>query len=333
MVRAQSFGPVAAAQDISDAQPLGKIYGLVTDSAGDVIMGASVTLVENASKAATPKAQHVATTDNSGFFTFNNVALGSYQLTVTANGFAPWAGEAIALAAGQSYEASPIVLQVAAANTSVHVNFSSHELATEQMHVQEKQRVLGVFPNFYTSYVWDAEPLTSKQKFKLALRTTIDPVTFLGTGAVAGIEQWDDDFSGYGQGREGYAKRYGAAYADGFIGTMLGGAVLPSILHQDPRYFYKGTGSVRSRALYAISTVVICKGDNGRWQPNYSNVLGNLGAAAISNIYYPSTNRGAVTIDNALIGTASGAIGALLQEFVIRKISNKAAKTTPGGQP
>jgi hypothetical protein len=104
---------------------------------------------------------------------------------------------------------------------------------------------------------------------------------------------------------------------------MIGGALLPSLLHQDPRYFYKGTGSVTSRALYAISTVVICKGDNGKWQPNYSNVLGNLAAAGISNAYYPSTDRdnARVTIDNALIGTASGAIGSLIQEFLLKKIS------------
>ncbi len=303
------------------------------DSGGDVIPAASVTLIVDRSKANAPNAQRIALSDGAGFFNFNGLTPGTFQLTVTATGFAAWVGPKIVLASGQNYELPPIALQVASANTSVHVNFSSHELAEEQMHVEEKQRVLGVFPNFYTTYVWNAEPLTSKQKFKLALRTSIDPVTFLGAGAIAGIEQWQNDFSGYGQGSEGYAKRYAAAYTDGFVGVMLGGAVLPSLLHQDPRYFYKGTGSIRSRALYAISTVVICKGDNGRWQPNYSNVLGNLGAAAISNIYYPATDRGVATIDNALIGTASGAIGALLQEFVIRKISNRAARDSSGDKP
>ena len=180
--------------------------------------------------------------------------------------------------------------------------------------------MLGVVPNFYVSYVWNAAPLSSGQKFRLALRTSIDPITFLGSGAIAGVEQWQNDFSGYGQGSQGYAKRFGASYVDGFIGIMIGGAILPSLLHQDPRYFYKGTGSIQSRALYAISTVVITKGDNGRWQPNYSNVLGNLASAGISNAYYPAANRGVqLTIDNWLIGTASGAIGSLLQEFCHQK--------------
>lgn len=215
-------------------------------------------------------------------------------------------------------------------NTDVNVVLSRHDLAEEQLKVQEKQRILGVFPNFYVSYVWNAVPLTPKQKFKLALRNSIDPATIVLAAGAAGIEQWQDGFSGYGQGSKGYFKRFGASYADGVIGTMIGGAILPSILHQDPRYFYKGTGSIRSRALYAISTVVICKGDNGHWQPNYSSVLGNLATAGISNIYYPSSNRNGagVTIDNSLIGTATGAIDALLQEFVLRKISKKAHVST-----
>jgi hypothetical protein len=152
---------------------------------------------------------------------------------------------------------------------------------------------------------------------------SLDPITFASAAATAGFEQSQNEFSGYGQGAKGFAKRFGASYGDGFNSMMIGDAILPSLLHQDPRYLYKGTGSIRSRALYAIASVVICKGDNGHWQPNYSNVFGNLAAAGISNLYYPSTNRdGAqLTIDNSLLATASGALGSLLEEFLIRKIS------------
>lgn len=301
------------------------------DSAGDVIAGAHVTLTILAvtGSASNPsKQQRTAVTDGGGFFNFTGLDPGKYQVTIAAENFAPWTGSPIALASQEYYQLPSIQLQVASANTSVRVVFSRHDLAEEQMKVEEKQRVLGVFPNFYATYDWHAAPLSSGQKFRLAWRTSIDPVTFLGAGAVAGFQQWQNDFSGYGQGEEGYAKRFGASYADGVIGTMIGGAILPSILHQDPRYFYKGTGSIRSRALYAISTVVICRGDNGRWQPNYSNVLGNLAAAGISNIYYPASNRNGaqVTVDNALIGTATGAIGSLIQEFLIKKL-------TPAVQP
>ena len=173
------------------------------------------------------------------------------------------------------------------------------------------------------------------QKFRLAVRTSIDPVTFAIAGATAGIEQGTNSFSGYGQGADGYAKRFAASYADDVVETFLGGALFPSILHQDPRYFYKGTGSITSRALYAMSTVVMCKGDNGRWQPNYSNVLGNLAAAGISNLYYPASNRNGagITIQNALIDTAEGAAGALLQEFLLKKISHGVPQTGPVTQP
>ncbi len=262
-------------------------------------------------------------TDGAGFFSFTDLKAGKYRVTITSEGFAGWTGPEITLTAGEYREMSKIELQITAANTSVRVVFSPHELAEEQMKLEEKQRVLGIFPNFYTSYVWNAEPLTTRQKFHLAFRSSIDPVTFLGAGAIAGLEQWQNYYSGYGSGAAGYARRYGAAYGDGFIGIMIGSAILPSILHQDPRYFYKGVGSKKSRALYAISTVVICKGDNGRWQPNYSNVFGNLAAAGISNAYYPASDRNGagLTIGNALIGTAAGAVGALLQEFVFRKVS------------
>jgi hypothetical protein len=212
----------------------------------------------------------------------------------------------------------------AAASTEIDVVFSRQDQAEEQLHAEEKQRVLGVIPNFYVSYDKDAVPLTTSQKYRLALRMSLDPVSFAGSAVSAGFEQSINEFRGYGQGVQGYAKRFWRLvwrwiheHPDRRC------AILPSLLHQDPRYLYKGTGSIRSRALYAIASVVICKGDNGHWQPNYSNVFGNMAAAGISNIYYPSTDRdGAkLTIGNSLLNTASGAIGALFEEFLIRKIS------------
>ena len=301
-----------------DPQATGSIHGTVTDSNGNVVPGAQVTLLMPA-----PQSGRTVSTDSTGFFNFTGLAAGTYRLEVTAAGFTAASGVPIVLSAGQFYLAPEISLQVASANTSVRVVLTRQQIAEEQVHAEEKQRVLGVFPNFYTTYIWNAEPLTSKQKFQLAWKSSIDPVTFAITGVVAGVEQAQNYFSGYGQGAAGYGKRYGAAYGDGLIGTMIGGAILPSLLHQDPRYFYKGTGSIQSRALYAMATVFITKGDNGRWQPNYSNVLGTFAAAGISNLYYPAGNQtGAqVTIDNAIIGLAAGAGTALLQEFLIKKIS------------
>src|SRR5262249_18337367 len=155
------------------------------------------------------------------------------------------------------------------------------EIAEAQIKEEEKQRALGFIPNYYVSYVADAAPLVPRQKFELAWKTMVDPVSFGITAAVAGIQQAHNDFSGYGQVAEGYGKRYGAAYADFAPSTLLGSAVLPSLFKQDPRYFYKGSGSKRSRVLYALANSVICKGDNGRWQTNYSAILGGLAAGGI----------------------------------------------------
>lgn len=188
--------------------------------------------------------------------------------------------------------------------------------AAEQLQQQKRQRILGIIPNFNTSFVQNAAPLTSRQKFGLAFRSSIDPFTFVAAGLNAGFGQVAEQFPGYGYGAQGYAKRFGAAWADNFDGTMIGGAVFPSLLHQDPRYFRKGTGTVRSRFFYAISTTVRTKSDKGKWQPNYSNVLGNIAAGGIANLYYPAEDRGAsLTFQRAFIVTAQGAIGSLFVEF------------------
>ena len=183
--------------------------------------------------------------------------------------------------------------------------------------------MFGFIPNFYVTYDPHPVSLTSKQKFELAWKTTVDPVTFAIIGGIAGVQQAENAFSGYGQGAQGYAKRYAASYADVVTGTLLGSAILPSLLKQDPRYFYKGTGSTRSRSLYAIANSVICKGDNGRWQANYSNILGNLAAGGISNLYYPAQNRNgaALTFENAAIGIGATAAANLVEEFLMRKLT------------
>jgi hypothetical protein len=209
------------------------------------------------------------------------------------------------------------------------------DIAEDEIKVEEKQRVLGVVPNFYVSYDHNPVPLSSKQKFELAWKTMVDPVSFGVTGAIAGIQQAQNDFSGYGQGAQGYAKRFGASYADFVSGTLVGSAILPSLLKQDPRYFYKGTGSKRSRILYALANAVICKGDNGHWQANYSSILGSLAAGGISNLYYPAKNRdGAeLTFENALIGIGESAAVNLLQEFVIRRLTPSVSKHEPAKSP
>jgi hypothetical protein len=209
--------------------------------------------------------------------------------------------------------------------SEVKVTATQVEIATEQVREEEQQRVLGMIPNFYVSYAPNAAPLTTRQKFDLAWKTSIDPVTFLATGVIAGAEQAGNTYSGYGQGAQGYGKRFGASYADNVIGTMIGGAILPAWWKQDPRYFYKGTGTSGSRALYAIANAVVCKGDNGKWELNYSGIVGGLAAGGISNIYYPASDRDGVTLtfEDAAIGIGESALQNLFQEFVVKKLTPK----------
>jgi hypothetical protein len=274
-----------------------------------------------------------AMSDGDGRYSFAGIAPGPFQLTVTSTGFAT-ATIFGTLHSGEIYSAPPIALVLAGASTEVRVAMSRYEMAEAEIKDEEKQRVLGVVPNFYVTYDPTAIPLSPKQKFELAWKSTIDPVSFGLTGAVAGIEQAADTFNGYGQGAQGYGKRFGASYANFVTGTFIGSAVLPSLLKQDPRYFYKGTGSKRSRIFYAIANSVICKGDNGKWQANYSSILGGLASGGISNLYYPASDRNdaALTFENALIGIGTTAAANLLQEFVIRRLTPHApsyARATP----
>jgi hypothetical protein len=302
----------------------GSISGTVFDQSGAVVAGARVKVsFENQSR------NQDAVSDADGQFTFSNVGPGAFQVTITAAGFAAQTSSGT-LQPGQNYIVTKIALAVASNVTDVEVQLTQAEVAQEQIKVEEKQRVLGAIPNFYVTYESNPAPMTTKQKFGLAWKTSIDPVSFVLVGAVAGLQQAQDSFDGYGQGAEGYAKRYGASYADFVTGTFIGAAILPAVLKQDPRYFYKGTGSTRSRILYAMSSAVVCKGDNGRWQANYSNILGSFAAGGISNLYYPSEDRGAVlTIENSLLGIGATAAANIFQEFVIRKLTPKLPKHDP----
>ncbi len=328
-------GSASASGQLPDRQLPGSISGTVVDESGAVVAGARVRLAregqstEDQSPGDQSPSQEALSGDN-GQFSFANIAPGPFQLTVTSAGFATQASSGI-LHSGENFIVTKIALAVATAVTDVEVQLTQTEVAEEQVKVEEKQRVLGAIPNFYVSYVPDAAPLTSKQKFKLAWKTVVDPFTFVVVGGAAGIEQAQNHFSGYGQGAQGYGKRYGAGYADTVAGTFIGAAILPSLLKQDPRYFYKGSGSKPSRFLYAIANSFICKGDNGRWQTNYSNILGSLAAGGISNLYYPAQDRNGagLTFENGAIGIGVTAVDNLLQEFLIRKLTPKAPKHDP----
>jgi len=305
---------------VGGARAPGTVIGTVTDANGNVIEGAAVTLAAVGSAA-----KSTAIADANGFFRLS-VEPGEYVATVSSPGLATWTSSDVTLGAGDFREIPDIVLKVNAAVFVVRVTPSREQIAEEEIHAQEHQRVGGILPNFYVSYVPDAAPLTTRQKFELAWKNSTDLGSFAADAITAGFEQAQNSYPAYHQGVSGYTKRFGAAYGDDVGGTYIGAAILPTLFRQDPRYFYRGTGSVWSRALYSISTIAICKGDNGRWQPNYSFVVGNLASGALSNVFYPAGNRGwGTTMKGGLISSLQGISGRLLQEFVMKRVSRGVA--------
>jgi len=304
---------------------LASLHGAVVGPDGAVYQGVQITLTGTNPPASVQS-------DSNGRYVFGDLPAGSYKLSFSGPGFATQVVP-VRLDPGQSLEVKAVTLLVSTATTSVQVDGSQSqfEIAQYQLQQEEQQRIFGAIPNFYVVYYAHPAPLTPKQKFHLAWRSSIDPFTFLANGVFAGIEQAANTYPGYGQGARGYAKRYGAGYADGFTDTMIGSAILPSLLKQDPRYYWKGTGTTRSRILYALANSVVCKGDNGRWQFNYSGILGGAAAGGISNLYYPAADRNGIglTVENTALGIAGSAVQNLFQEFLVRKLTPKANKPNP----
>jgi Carboxypeptidase regulatory-like domain len=334
-LRASDELPEAPMPQTSTSAPVNQgpanVSGIVTDVQGAVILGAAITLEDAASHG-----KRATLSDEQGSFSFTSINEGLFSITIQAKGFAPDVKTGISLHAGENYQLSPTMMQVAASDSTVQVNAQTqYELAEAQIKAEEKQRFLFIVPNFYVSYVSNPAPLTAEQKMRLAFRSMIDPYQFINTGVNAGWDQWRNNNPGYGQGAAGYAKRYAADYGNVVSGTLVGAGLMPALLHQDPRYFYKGTGSIASRFRYAILAIVRTKGDNGQWQPNYSGFLGGLAAGAISNSYLPQGDRKAIgnVIGGAFQSFALRGIGTLEEEFLARWVTTHARDKGTVGHP
>lgn len=315
----------AAEGQVAEGQATGIIFGTVNDGDGALVQGAEVTLLND-----TTKQERTAISDSAGKFDFPGVVAGEFRLTIRAKGLAT--GKIIGtLTPGEIYNAPPIRLRVAATSIEVYVTpETEYAIAQEQVKVEEKQRVLGIVPNYFVTYDKNPVPLRAKQKFSLGLRSALDPTHFAFAAGIAGFEQMTSMYTGFGSGPEGFGKRYGAALATTTTSELLRGSVYPSLFRQDPRYFYRGYGSTWSRTKYAISTALIAKGDNGQWEANYSAIFAGLTAGAISNLYYaPSDRHGAaLTIESGLISIAGVAFGHVMQEFLFRGMTPHVPQAT-----
>ena len=308
----------ASAQAIEAAnRATGSIQGTVLDVGGDPVSDAAVVLNGPASE------RLAAITKDDGSFAFPEIRPGAYQLTVTANGLADW-NDSVTVEPGQAKTLTDIKLRILAVHRAITVTYSSQEVAVQQLKAEEKQRVLGFIPNTYVTYELHPEPLTAKMKFHLAYGSLTNPFFFGRTAAWAGVQQARDNPREWHQGAEGYGKRLGAGFADAAAGSLISNAILPSLLHQDPRYFYQGSGTKSSRARHAMLAPFVCKGDNGATQPNYSQWGGTLIGYSVSTAYYPGSDRTARHVfENFGIDMGLHVVGSLTQEFILDKFTSK----------
>jgi hypothetical protein len=299
----------------ASASQAGIIMGTITDVNDAPVPDASAVLQGSDSNDV-----RSVTTNESGFFEIRDVEPGRpYQVTIRAAGFSEWHSPVVTVDSGQSKVLDVTKLRIEEVMTTMTVTpESSGEIAAQQVKAEEKQRGFGIIPNFYAYYDPDPVPMNAGLKLRLSLRVVEDPFTFTGIALLAGIGQATGrpDFA---QGAKGYGERYGVNYANGLTDIMLDGAILPSLLHQDPRYFYKGTGTTKARVAHVLRSLVVTQGDNGHLQPNYSQLGGDLMSAAISNLYYPRANRGAGLIFQSFAtNTAIHLAVRMLDEFVFR---------------
>ena len=309
--------PASAQSNESPDTKTGSILGTVVDSNNDTIPNATVVLQNPVGDPLT-----VVTKDD-GSFAFHDVAPGiAYPITIAAAGFAEWSSS-VTVEPGQDKTLTDIRLRILAAHRVVTVTYSSKEVAAQQLKAEEHQRVLGFIPNIYVTYEPHPEPLTTQMKFHLAYKGLTHPTFFAFEGLWAGVEQVAHT-PDYRQGAEGYGLRFGANLASGSSEALFGNAILPSLLHQDPRYFYHGSGTKGSRAWHAITAPFVCQGDNGKSQPNYSQWGGSLISASLSNTYYPSSDRGAGLVFRNF-GTNMGlhVVLGLAQEFLFSKFTSR----------
>ena len=239
------------------AQTTGSIQGKVTDSSSASILGAVVTVQCSDGNSRT------TVTDGEGAFQITSLPPGNYDVKISASGLSDWTSSNVPVLLTAESQPLLVVLEVAPAVTTVTVGLPPEELAEEQLKQETQQRVMGVIPNYFVAYSKNAAPLSPKQKLNLSFKTLIDPATFAAVGITAGIQQSRNSYHQFGQGSEGFGKRFGAAYGTAATNLLITSVVADSVFHQDPRYFYSGEGTKKQRAWYAIKSAFRAKGITG----------------------------------------------------------------------
>ena len=310
------------------AQDSASIQGKVTDASGAPVFGA---VVKATGGTGNPR---MTVTDEQGAFQISSLTPGNYDLKVSASGLADWTASNVL--ASNVPESKPVlaVMKVAPAVTAVTVGLPPNEVAQAQLNQEVKQRVLGVLPNYYVAYEEHPAPLSPRQKLHLGEKVLFDPATLVSVGITAAIQQRNNSFYQYGQGSEGFAKRFGAEYATAASAVLFTSVFADSVLHQDPRYFYSGQGTVAQRAWYAVKSAFRAKGDNGKWQPPYAGVIGSIAAAEMGQAYRPDPRTQYSLIGRALMFRFGGLIGLnLFEELLLKQLTTHTPEDPSASAP
>lgn len=180
----------------------------------------------------------------------------------------------------------------------------------------EDKRVFGVIPNNRTTEgSLPFAPISAKRKMTIAAKDSFDWPVYLTSGLFASLYQLEDQNHSFGQGMAGYGKRYASAYGDQLIGNMTTEGILPSLLHEDPRYFRVGRGTKKSRMAAALTQIFVTRTDSGGRTFNFSEWGGNAAAVAVSNAWYPDTRNVSDNAQKLLIQCATDAFSNVLKEF------------------
>jgi hypothetical protein len=299
------------------AQGPSSIQGSVSDSSGAPVYGAVVTIQGPDGD------RHSTVTDVSGAFRITSLSPGNYSIKISAAGLSDW--NAADVPASAAPEPKPVlaVLSVATEVTAVTVSPGQDEIAAVQLQQELQQRALGILPNYFVTYEAHPAPLSSQQKLHLSMKTILDPTTFAAAAITAGIQQEKNSYYQFGQGTEGFAKRFGSAYFTAAQNILITSVAADSILHQDPRYFYSGQGTKLHRAWYAVESAFRAKGDNGKWQPPYAGLIGLVASAELSQTYYPGERTQYSLLGRSLMFHFAGLVALNLgEEFLLKHVTS-----------
>jgi len=309
-----------------------RISGVVSDIQGGLIPGAHVV----AERAGAPAGESQQTNaDDKGFFRFSDLLAGAYIITITSPGFDTYRIPGINIKPGESYELPEVALPIARTTADATVTLTEQQIAEVELNDELHQRVLGVLPNYYTSYIWDAAPLTMRQKFKLAIRSATDPVFYATTALGTGINFATSANPEYGGGPSGYWELYASNYGGALVGRVVTSVLLNSLFKEDPRYFVMTNGSVARRSWHAISSTFLQRGDDKHWHPAYSNFIGGATSAVVVSTWHPDStvSMGQRVLNDTVLDLGGEAIRNLAREFLFRHLARHVPTYAKGKPP